>query len=138
MDSNTRMRPYNGQPHTPTGERGKEEVKGLTIRDVLDCFAKSLIGTAGKHSILELPQKEWKELWINTGNVDEYGDGVFEPTDEMLKRINNNEFVGDKADIGLWSWDDMYHIEDDFDPIAVLQNTAVEIEKMMGIYPNNK
>lgn len=33
-----RDRPYNGQPHTDLGERGKTELKGITFRDVRDCF----------------------------------------------------------------------------------------------------
>lgn len=30
-------RPYNGQAHTSRGQRGKQEVKGLTMRDIADC-----------------------------------------------------------------------------------------------------
>lgn len=35
-----RERPYLGQPQTDHGERGKTEVKGLTMRDVGDCIAR--------------------------------------------------------------------------------------------------
>ena len=38
-----RERPYNGQPHTPFGIRGAAEVKGLTFRDVMDCFVGGLL-----------------------------------------------------------------------------------------------
>ena len=31
-----RDRPYNGQPHTDCGERGKTLVEGLTMRDISD------------------------------------------------------------------------------------------------------
>lgn len=31
-------RPYNGQPHTDHGERGKTEVRGVTFRDLYDAF----------------------------------------------------------------------------------------------------
>jgi len=36
-----RDRPYNGQPHTNTGERGRTEVKGVTFRDLRDCFIRA-------------------------------------------------------------------------------------------------
>jgi hypothetical protein len=42
-----RRRPYNGQPHTDQGERGKTEVKGLTMRDIADCFRVALWETCG-------------------------------------------------------------------------------------------
>lgn len=40
LDSETldRDRPYLGQPHTFTGERGKQEVFGVTMRDIRDIF----------------------------------------------------------------------------------------------------
>lgn len=36
-----RSRPYNGQPHTDTGLRGATEVKGVTLRDLRDCFIRA-------------------------------------------------------------------------------------------------
>jgi len=42
-----RDRPYNGQPHTDHGERGKTLVVGLTMRDVADCFAQALLDCCG-------------------------------------------------------------------------------------------
>lgn len=36
-----RDRPYNGQPHTDTGERGRTEVKGITFRDLRDCYVRA-------------------------------------------------------------------------------------------------
>jgi len=33
-----RNRPYTGQPHTDTGERGKTEIHGITFRDLRDAF----------------------------------------------------------------------------------------------------
>ena len=38
LDTLDRNRPYNGQPHTDCGFRGKQEVHGLTMRDIRDCF----------------------------------------------------------------------------------------------------
>jgi len=42
-----RNRPYNGQPHTNNGERGKALVAGLTMRDVVDCFVAGLLDCCG-------------------------------------------------------------------------------------------
>lgn len=42
-----RDRPYNGQPHTGQGERGKTVVKGLTMRDISDCMVRGLIDASG-------------------------------------------------------------------------------------------
>jgi len=36
-----RDRPYTGQPHTDTGTRGKTEIKGITFRDIRDCFIRA-------------------------------------------------------------------------------------------------
>ena len=36
-----RDRPYNGQPHTDTGERGRTELKGITFRDLRDCYIRA-------------------------------------------------------------------------------------------------
>ena len=32
------QRPYDGQPHTSSGERGKTIIEGLTMRDLMDCY----------------------------------------------------------------------------------------------------
>jgi hypothetical protein len=37
-----RERPYNGQPHTDHGERGKQLVHGVTMRDIADCIARGM------------------------------------------------------------------------------------------------
>lgn len=39
-------RPYDGQPHTLFGERGRLVVKGLTVRDIADCFFRALLFSA--------------------------------------------------------------------------------------------
>lgn len=94
--SSDRNRPYNGQPWTCNGIRGKQEVHGITFRDIQDCFFKALLICA--------PQ----EL------------GLY-----------------DKVENGTWVADDCYGWDlDQVDPIAVSQNLACEIEKMMGIFPN--
>ena len=50
---NDRARPYNGQPHTDHGERGKTEVRGLTMRDVQDCFIKAWLMATSRGNIVE-------------------------------------------------------------------------------------
>lgn len=42
-----RTRPYNGQPWTDGGERGMTEVKGLTMRDLRDCFIRGCFSASG-------------------------------------------------------------------------------------------
>lgn len=42
-----RERPYNGQPHTDQGERGRTLVSGLTMRDVSDCFVRGFLDAGG-------------------------------------------------------------------------------------------
>lgn len=43
-----RSRPYDGQPQTDTGERGKQEVHGITFRDLRDCFIIGAFKAAGE------------------------------------------------------------------------------------------
>lgn len=37
-----RDRPYNGQSHTDTGVRGATEIKGVTFRDLRDCYIRAI------------------------------------------------------------------------------------------------
>lgn len=48
-----RDRPYDGQPHTNHGVRGQQEVHGITMRDVLDCYMRACFDASG------LPAEEW-------------------------------------------------------------------------------
>jgi len=41
-----RDRPYDGQPWTDAGERGKREIKGITMRDLNDCFLRACYDSA--------------------------------------------------------------------------------------------
>ena len=90
--SNDRERPYDGQPHTDSGERGKTIVEGLTMRDIVDCYVRGYLYSCP--------------------------DGY------------------DRAESGKWTWNSLHEVEDIPDPMAVAQNMSVEIEKMMGIFPN--
>ena len=42
-----RSRPYEGQPHTDDGERGKAEVTGVTFRDLRDCLIRACCLVSG-------------------------------------------------------------------------------------------
>jgi hypothetical protein len=42
-----RDRPYDGQSHTDGGERGRQEVRGITMRDVCDCIVLAFLSCAG-------------------------------------------------------------------------------------------
>lgn len=46
-------RPYDGQPHTDDGIRGKTEVRGLTMRDIRDCYIRACFESSG------LPRERW-------------------------------------------------------------------------------
>lgn len=41
-----RDRPYSGQLHTDHGERGRTEIKGITFRDLRDCFTRAVFLSA--------------------------------------------------------------------------------------------
>lgn len=48
-----RDRAYDGQPWTADGERGRTEVKGITMRDVRDCYIRGCYESSG------LPREQW-------------------------------------------------------------------------------
>lgn len=96
-----RDRPYNGQPHTSTGERGAMEISGVTFRDLRDCFIRAVL--LSSHGISP------------AGLYDEATKG------EAATLCEND----------LYGWD-----LNRLDPMAVAQNLACEVEKLMGIYPN--
>ena len=48
-----RGRPYDGQSHTDQGPRGKTEVKGLTFRDLRDCFVRAACLSSGPGPLYE-------------------------------------------------------------------------------------
>lgn len=96
-----RDRPYNGQPHTSTGTRGATEIRGVTFRDLRDCFIRAVL--LSSHGISP------------AGLYDEATKG------EAAALCEND----------LYGWD-----LNQIDPMAVAQNLACEVEKVMGIYPN--
>lgn len=104
-----RDRPYKGQPQTMTGERGATEIRGVTFRDLRDCFIRAFI----------LSHEHYK-----SGTIEE---------------IHPNAALRDEAGKGeqaVLCENDVYGLVGEIDPMAVAQNMAVEIEKLMGIYPN--
>ncbi len=48
-----RDRPYDGQIHTHEGERGRQEVSGVTMRDLVDCYVRACFDASG------LPPSKW-------------------------------------------------------------------------------
>lgn len=124
-----RSRPYDGQPHTSQGKRGMTLVSGLTIRDVLDCAVIGFLISQKTNS------NEFIKCWDFSGDEPK---GI--PTQYLLDKLREkpveSQYLHAKVKIGAWCYNDLYSISEDYDPIAVLQNTACEIEKMMGIYPN--
>lgn len=101
-----RDRPYTGQPHTHTGVRGAEEIKGITFRDLRDCFIRAVL--------------------LSTGGFDIDGVPMRAAYEEAAKGENAVLCENDLYGFNL----------DKLDPAAISQNLACEVEKMMGIYPN--
>lgn len=105
----SRHRPYQGQPHTSTGARGATEIRGVTFRDLRDCFIRAYI----------LSHSHYKE-----GSLEEVQPNAALRTE------------AEKGEAATLCENDMYGLRGDIDPMAVAQNLACELEKMMGIYPN--
>ena len=101
-----RDRPYNGQPHTDTGERGKTEIKGITFRDLRDCFIRAIFLSTGAETI---SGKDMRPLY----------EEACKGEDAVL------------CENDLYGWD-----LNQLDPIAVAQNLSCEVERVMGIFPN--
>ena len=105
-----RDRPYNGQSHTHTGERGSLVVSGLTQRDLYDCMIRGYIQS---HLV--------------------YKDGTLEP-------LEPNATLSREASKGVYAQlnaNDMFSLVGGVDPLAVIQNTLCEVEKLMGEFPMN-
>lgn len=101
-----RDRPYNGRPHTYTGERGKTEIKGITFRDLRDCFIRAILLSTGAETI---SGKDMRPLY-----------------EEACK---GEDAVLCENDLYGWDWNQL-------DPMAVFQNFSCEVERMTGIFPN--
>ncbi len=104
-----RNRPYAQQPHTDGGERGKHPVQGLTLRDIRDCYVRAFILS---HPVTK------------DGTLDH-----LEPNYTLYQEAKKGPFA-------QLNTNDLYDLVGTFDPVAVAQNLACEIERMMGIFPN--
>lgn len=70
---NDRDRPYNGQPHTDFGTRGKQAISGLTMRDMMDCFVKGWLYSIGNLELSErIERNEWRyaDVYKYDGTID--------------------------------------------------------------------
>jgi hypothetical protein len=129
---NDRERPYNGQSWTDEGERGKTEIKGLTMRDIRDCLIKAMLVSSPSKKYLD---EDFTKCWDFSKCLND-GDKPT-PTQYLIDRQNETDFISTKVDLGTWRPQDVYKINwQDVDPIAICQNLTCEIEKMMGIFPN--
>ena len=63
-------RPYNGQPHTDCGERGKTMVTGLTMRDIQDCIVIGFLYAAGKGELVRTNACDYRDIF-KCDNVDQ-------------------------------------------------------------------
>lgn len=65
-----RDRPYDGQMHTDSGERGKQLVSGVTMRDLRDCLLRSFFLCSG-HISHERYEEACKgeEAQLSTGDL---------------------------------------------------------------------
>jgi hypothetical protein len=104
-----RDRPYNGQMHTSTGERGREEVKGLTMRDIRDCYMRAFV---------------MSHEYYKRGSIERQ-----EPNATLIDEAN-------KGEAAVLCENDLFELVGDADPVAVAQNLGCEIERAMGIFPN--
>ena len=71
---NDRNRPYDGQPHTTYGQRGKTKIKNITFRDLRDCYIKAWLLASGDSNLYNKAANEtWlpKDIYlVDMGNVD--------------------------------------------------------------------
>ena len=95
-EASNRKRPYNGQPWTDDGERGKTEVHGVTFRDVRDCLILALYDTCPKkvdppQSVqdLDLEHIDLEALSQNLSNWVERYMGIYPNIPKIRFPINN-------------------------------------------------
>ena len=101
-----RDRPYNGQPQTFTGIRGATGIRGVTFRDLRDCFVRAVLLSTGAEVV----------------------DGV------DMRPLYDEADKGEAA--ALCENDLYGFSLDKLDPVVILQNLCCEVEKAMGTFPN--
>lgn len=104
-----RGRPYDGQDHTCAGKRGSEFARNMRFRDIKDCFVRGYIQS--------------HEYYVS-GSVEK-----IQPNATLIDECRKGQFAAICDN-------DMYTLRGNADPMAVWQNMACEMEKMMEIYPN--
>lgn len=78
---NLRDRPYDGQPWTDQGIRGKTEINGITFRDLTDCICAAILTCSMQPELQRLvPDCESSEIgeWTR-GDVYSVDTGVIDP-----------------------------------------------------------
>jgi hypothetical protein len=73
------QRPYDGQPHTDQGERGKTFVNGLTFRDVCDCFVIGWLQASGRSSLAESGAASYNDVYEPGVKMDGSPDDDIDP-----------------------------------------------------------
>lgn len=121
---NDRERPYNGQPWTDDGIRGQTEVKGLTLRDIKDCFIKALLQCGASDEYLE--GEEFMKCWdFSECKQDE---DKPKPTQYLLD--NQDKYVSTKVDTGNWRPQDVFKLDlNKIDPLAAPKTLPVKLKK---------
>lgn len=57
-------RPYDGQPQTDSGERGRTEVRGISFRDLMDCYVMACFQASGLPAV-DYPRTVYELPWDN-------------------------------------------------------------------------
>ena len=63
-------RPFNGQPQTDQGERGKQPTDGLRFRDVADCFLLGWLYASERGSLAESGTATYNDIYEGNYDVD--------------------------------------------------------------------
>ena len=63
-------RPFDSQPQTNQGERGKTLVVGLRFRDVCDCFVIGWLRSAGRSGLAESGTATYNDIYECEDDVD--------------------------------------------------------------------
>jgi hypothetical protein len=76
----SRSRPYDGQPHTDSGVRGRQLVEGLTMRDVRDCFVRAVCLCAyDQHPALYVEAEKGERAKLNKDTLYEIDFAKLDP-----------------------------------------------------------
>lgn len=107
-----RTRPYEGQPHTDEGERGKQEISGITMRDLSDCFIRACYDASGLEvkdwpgTVYDLPWPEMDIIAVMqnlTCNVEKYM-GIYPNVPRLFpKDPTQNHWCGANLDNAEWT-----------------------------------